>query len=93
LINIYAENAVLVIKPGMKAVGKDQIKNAFEAIAAHFEHSLDVKQAGMLDDLKRSTAVFKLARWKRNGILSGEDLKELTEETQKHIESICNFGR
>ena len=47
LINIYAEDAVLVIKPGMNAVGKDQIKNAFEAISAHFEHSLDVKQAGM----------------------------------------------
>ncbi len=43
----------------------------------------------MFDDLKRSTAVFKLAMWKRNGILSGEDFGELTEETQKHIESIC----
>jgi uncharacterized protein (TIGR02246 family) len=47
LIKIYAEDAVLVIKPGMNAVGKDQIKRAFEAIAAHFEHSLDVKQAEM----------------------------------------------
>ena len=47
LIEIYTEDAVLVIKPGMNAVGKNQIKKAFEAIAAHFEHSLDVKQAGM----------------------------------------------
>lgn len=47
LIDIYADDAVLVIRPGMNAVGKDQIKNAFEAIAAHFEHSLEVKQAGM----------------------------------------------
>ena len=47
LIDIYAGDAVLVIKPGMNAVGKEQIKKAFEAIAAHFEHSLDVKQAGM----------------------------------------------
>ena len=47
LIDIYADDAVLVIKPGMNAVGKEQIKKAFEAIAAHFEHSLDVKQAGM----------------------------------------------
>ena len=47
LMDIYAENAVLVIKPGMNAVGKDQIKTACEAIATHFEHSLDVKQAGM----------------------------------------------
>lgn len=47
LIDIYADDAVLVVKPGMNAVGKEQIKKAFEAIAAHFEHSLDVKQAGM----------------------------------------------
>jgi uncharacterized protein (TIGR02246 family) len=47
LMGIYANNAVLVIKPGMNAVGKDQIKTACEAIAAYFEHSLDVKQAGM----------------------------------------------
>ncbi|MDJ0574286.1 MAG: DUF4440 domain-containing protein [Xenococcaceae cyanobacterium MO_234.B1] len=47
LIDIYSEDAVLVIKSGMNAVGKDQIKKAFEAIAAHFEHSLEVNQAGM----------------------------------------------
>ena len=47
LIGIYADDAVLVIKPGMNAVGKEQIRKAFEAIANHFEHSLDVKQAGM----------------------------------------------
>ncbi len=47
LIDIYADDAVLVIKPGMNAVGKAQVRKAFEAIAAHFEHSLEVKQAGM----------------------------------------------
>ncbi|MHB8473617.1 MAG: YybH family protein [Gammaproteobacteria bacterium] len=47
LIDIYSDDAVLVIKPGMNAVGKVQIRRAFEAIAAHFNHSLDVKQAGM----------------------------------------------
>ena len=47
LVNFYAEDAVLVIRPGMNAVGKAQIRKAFEAIAAHFEHSLDVQQAGM----------------------------------------------
>jgi uncharacterized protein (TIGR02246 family) len=47
LIDIYADDAVLVIQPGVNAVGKDQIRKAFEAIAAHFEHTLDVKQAGM----------------------------------------------
>jgi len=47
LINIYSDDAVLVIQPGMNAVGKEQIRKAFEAIAAHFNHTLDVKQAGM----------------------------------------------
>lgn len=47
LIDIYADDAVLVVQPGMNAVGKEQIRNAFAAIAAHFEHSLDIKQAGM----------------------------------------------
>jgi uncharacterized protein (TIGR02246 family) len=47
LIDIYAEDAVLVIRPGVNAVGKEQIRKAFEAIAAHFDHSLNVKQAGM----------------------------------------------
>ena len=47
LMDIYADDAVLVIKPGMSAVGKEQIRKAFEAVAAYFEHSLEVKQAGM----------------------------------------------
>ncbi len=47
----------------------------------------------MFDDLKRSTAVFKFAMWKKNGILSDEDFKSLTDETQKRIESICSIER
>jgi uncharacterized protein (TIGR02246 family) len=47
LIDIYSDDAVLVIKPGMNATGKAQIRKAFEAIATHFNHKLDVKQAGM----------------------------------------------
>lgn len=47
LIDIYSDDAVLVIKPGMNATGKVQIRKAFEAIAAHFNHTLHVEQAGM----------------------------------------------
>jgi len=47
-VDLYAENAVLVIRPGKTAVGKVQIRNAMEAIAAHFDRSLDVRQAGMV---------------------------------------------
>jgi len=48
VVDLYAENAVLVIRPGKTAVGKVQIRNAMEAIAAHFDRSLDVRQAGMV---------------------------------------------
>jgi len=47
LIDIYSDDAVLVVKPGMNALGKVQIRKAFEAIAAHFNHALHVEQAGM----------------------------------------------
>ncbi|MCB2192149.1 MAG: SgcJ/EcaC family oxidoreductase [Deltaproteobacteria bacterium] len=47
LMEIYAEDAVLVVQPGRNAVGKAQIQKAFEAIAQHFGHSLEVKEAGM----------------------------------------------
>ncbi len=47
LTEIYSDDAVLVVKPGVTAIGKTQIREAFVAIAAHFEHSLQVRQAGM----------------------------------------------
>ena len=47
LIDIYSADAVLVVKPGMNAIGKVQIRKAFEAIATHFNHTLHVEQAGM----------------------------------------------
>ncbi len=48
VVDLYADDAVLVIKPGKTAVGKVQIRSAMEAIAAHFDRSLDVRQAGMV---------------------------------------------
>lgn len=47
LMDLYSDDAVLVIKPGMNATGKAQIRKAFEAIATHFDHRLNVEQAGM----------------------------------------------
>lgn len=47
LMGIYANDAVLVVKPGLNATGKVQIEKAFAAIAAHFNHTLQVQQAGM----------------------------------------------
>jgi len=47
LLEIYAEDAVLVVKPGLLARGKNQIRQAFEAIAEYFRHGLQVREAGM----------------------------------------------
>jgi uncharacterized protein (TIGR02246 family) len=47
LMAVYAEDAVLVVKPGLEARGRAQIRRAFEAIAEHFGHSLAVEQAGL----------------------------------------------
>ena len=47
VVELYTEDAVLVIEPGRHAVGKPAIRRAMEAIAAHFEGTLDVRQAGM----------------------------------------------
>jgi len=56
-------------------------------------HEEDKEISLMFDDLRRSTAIFKLAMWKKNGILSGEDFEDLTKETQKRIESIYSIER
>jgi uncharacterized protein (TIGR02246 family) len=47
VVDLYTEDAVLVISPGNNAIGKAQIRLAMERIAAHFDRSLDVRQAGM----------------------------------------------
>lgn len=47
LMEFYSDEAILVVKPGMVAKGKEQIKKAFVAIADYFNHSLVVKQGSM----------------------------------------------
>ncbi len=47
LMDIYTDNAVLVVDPGTNATGKAAIRKAFEAIAIYFKNGLEVKQNGM----------------------------------------------
>lgn len=47
LMAFYAEDASLVVKPGLIVSGKDDIRRAFMAIAAHFNHSIVVTQGEM----------------------------------------------
>lgn len=44
LLDFYAEDAALVVKPGLVVHGKAAIQRAFEGIAEHFGHRLRVGQ-------------------------------------------------
>lgn len=48
LMAFYAEDATLVVRPGLNASGKDQIRNAFVAISNHFGDKLAVRQGQMV---------------------------------------------
>lgn len=48
LMNDYTDDAILVIKPGMIAQGKDEIKAAFIKIARYFNNSLVPTQGEMI---------------------------------------------
>lgn len=47
LLNIYTEDAILVVEPGRNAQGKEAIRQAFEAISVYFMNGLYVKQNGI----------------------------------------------
>ena len=47
LMDIYTDDAILVIEPGRNAIGKSEIRKAFEAIAVYFKNGLQVEQKGM----------------------------------------------
>lgn len=47
LMDFYSDDATLVIMPGKNATGKEAIRKAFVAIAAHFNHTLAVSQGKM----------------------------------------------
>jgi ketosteroid isomerase-like protein len=48
LMDFYADDATLVVKPGLNAVGKEQIRRAFDTIADYFNHSLVGRRARWL---------------------------------------------
>lgn len=48
LMQFYSEDAVLVVKPGLEAKGKKQIKEAFIKIAVYFQNSVVPTQGKMM---------------------------------------------
>lgn len=47
LLDIYTDDAILVVEPGRIAVGKNAIRKSFEAIAVYFKNGLQVRQEGL----------------------------------------------
>ncbi len=47
VLEFYADDAKLVVQPGIVATGKAQILKAFLAISDHFQHRLSVTQGKM----------------------------------------------
>lgn len=75
LIDIYTNDAILVIEPGRNAVGKDSIKKAFEAIAVYFKNGLQVSQRGIEVLVSGDTALV-LA----NTVISAPNMPEITRK-------------
>ena len=48
LVEFYTEGAVLVVRPGVEAHGKEAIKAAFVKIAAYFQNSIVPTQGKMV---------------------------------------------
>ncbi|WP_285765963.1 nuclear transport factor 2 family protein [Peribacillus sp. SI8-4] len=48
LMNFYTEDAILVVKPGMIARGKEEIKEAFIKISKYFNNTLVPTQGEMV---------------------------------------------
>ncbi|HYD40352.1 MAG TPA: SgcJ/EcaC family oxidoreductase [Anaeromyxobacter sp.] len=73
VLDLYAEDAVLVVQPGTHAVGKAAIRRAFERIAAYFDHRLRLRQDGMTI-LETADTALVLART----VVSASNLPEVT---------------
>ncbi len=63
LMQFYTDDATLVVKAGMYAKGKDQIRTAFEAISAHFDGRLKVRQGKMEVIEGGDTALVIMETW------------------------------
>lgn len=72
LMDIYTDDAVLVIEPGRTAKGKENILKAFQTIAVYFKNGLQVKQNG-LEILESSDTALVLA----NTALSAPNLSTI----------------
>lgn len=75
LMDIYTDDAVLIVEPGRTAIGKNAIRKAFEAIAVYFKNGSQVSQRGIEVLESRDTALV-LA----NTVISAPNMPEITRK-------------
>ncbi len=90
-INIACERILGKVEKTIDSRGADSHKCYLKLWKILQEEDQEISL--MFDDVKRSNAIFKLAMWKKNGILPVEYFEQLTEETQQRIEGLCNIQR
>lgn len=78
-----------------EAVIADKSKGSHSAYLALWEllRAEDDEISVMFDDLKRSTAILKLAAWKGNGLISDAALAQFSPETQEAVRALTRIQR
>jgi len=93
LMNYYTDDAILVVKPGMIARGKGEIKKAFIAIAKYFNNSVVPTQGEMIileaGDIALVISQTLLAADKKNSEYSMERKATYVFKKNSHGEWLC----
>lgn len=81
LLRCYAPGATLVVMPGREVSGHEALREAFVAIAAHFNHTLRVSQEEVMV-VEGADVALALARTRvRATMKSGEAVDEVRRAT------------
>ena len=88
------DDACARILTGVESILQKREGRNHEAYLALWDllHKEDDKIAFMFNDLKRSTAFFKLAAWQSHGLVSESDLALFTEETHDAVKVINKYA-
>ena len=88
------DDACARILAGAESILRKREGRNHEAYLALWDllHKEDDKIAFMFNDLKRSTAFFKLAAWQSHGLVSESDLALFTEETHDAVKVINKYA-
>ena len=73
LMDFYADDATLVVKPGLNVTGKDNIRAAFVRIADYVQHSLVVGQ-GRMDVIEGGDTALVIMESTLNYVDAGENV-------------------